>query len=304
MGGIEAVTEPDDPAPAGAVRAAPDHVAPAAPDHTARAAPDDPARAGDVAGYAPLARRPVTDMITDLIMSRIRSGALKPGDKLPAEPELARQLQVGRGSLREAIRTLHTLGVLQVVRGRGTFIAEPMSQAHSPQFLGLSSASGPELAQILELRIGLETAAISLACIRATPDDVQAMRDRAAEHEQAVDSGDHAEQRRTDEAFHEAVVLAAHNPHLLGMYRMIVPRIAEFRQETLKLERSSERFVPGHRDIVDGIAGKNPRAGRNAVIRHIAGLYQELRSAMRSAGTDPGETLEFADLLQTFTATP
>jgi DNA-binding GntR family transcriptional regulator len=53
---------------------------------------------------------------------------------------------------------------------------------------------------------------------------------------------------RTDEEFHESIVRGAHNGHLLSMYRMIVRRMTDFRRETLKLERSSQRFVPGHRD--------------------------------------------------------
>lgn len=264
----------------------------------------DSSTAASVADYAPLSRRPVTEMITEMITSRISSGVLKPGDKLPAEPELARQLQVGRGSLREAIRTLHTLGILEVVRGRGTFVAEPMSQPHSAQFIGLSSITGPELAEILELRIALEAAAVSLACLRATAEDLDEMRQRAADHEAAVERRDVLAQHRTDEDFHESIVGAAHNGHLLSMYHMIVPRMSDFRKETLKLERSSRRFVPGHRDIISGIRAREPRASSNAAARHIAGLYKELRTAVEESGVPRRTMLDFAELLSAFTSNP
>lgn len=244
----------------------------------------------------------MTEVITEMITERIRSGELQPGDKLPAEPELARQLQVGRGSVREAIRTLHTLGVLQVVRGRGTFVAEPMSQPHSDQFVGLSSTSGPELAQILELRVGLETAAVSLACIRATEDDVTEMRERTADHEAAAERGDVHAQHRTDEDFHDCLVRAAHNEQMHAMYRMIVPQMSDFRLETLKLERSSQRFVPGHRDIVNGIVARSPRESHNAVARHIAALYRELRTAVEESGSSPRSLLDFSELIAAFTS--
>ncbi|WP_051791353.1 FadR/GntR family transcriptional regulator [Amycolatopsis jejuensis] len=264
---------------------------------------EPPATLG-AADYAPLSRRPVTEVITDVITERIRSGALKPGDKLPAEPELARQLQVGRGSLREAIRTLHTLGVLQVVRGRGTFVSEPMSQPHSAQFVGLSSVSGPALAEILELRIGLETAAVALACVRATAEDLDEMRARAADHETAVKEGDVHDRARTDEEFHDSIVRAAHNTQLYSMYQMIVPQMAGFRLETLKVERSSQRFVPGHRDIISGITAREPRVSSNAAARHIAGLYRELRTAVEESGAEPGSMLDFPVLLASFTTDP
>lgn len=264
----------------------------------------EPATEAGPVDYAPLSRRPITEVITEVITDRIRSGTLKPGDKLPAEPELARQLQVGRGSLREAIRTLHTLGILQVVRGRGTFVAEPMSQPHSAQFVGLGSVSGPALAETLELRIALESAAASLACVRATAADLDEMRQRAADHESAVEHGNVHERHRTDEEFHDSIVRAAHNDQLASMYRLIVPQMSGFRLETLKLERSSQRFVPGHRDIIDGINARQPRVSSNAVARHISGLYKELRTAVEESGSGTGAMLEFSELLASFTTEP
>jgi GntR family transcriptional repressor for pyruvate dehydrogenase complex len=265
----------------------------------------EPARpAGTAGAYAPLPRRPVTDVITEVITDRIRSGTLKPGDKLPAEPELARQLQVGRGTLREAIRTLHTLGVLEVVRGRGTFVAEPMRQPHSEQFVGLSSVSGTDLAEILELRIALETAAVSLACVRATDEDLDEVRRRVVDHEAAAERGDVHAEHRTDEEFHDSLLKAAHNQNLYSMYRMIVPRMADFRLETLKLERSSQRFVPGHREILHGIVARSPRESSNAVTRHVAGLYNDLRAAVEESGSSPRSMLDVAELIASFTADP
>lgn len=264
-----------------------------------------PARPRETPGlYTALSRRPVTEVITEVITERIRSGSLQPGDKLPAEPELARQLQVGRGSVREAIRTLHTLGVLQVVRGRGTFVAEPMHQAHSEQFVGLSSVGGTELAQVLELRIALETAAVSLACVRATEDDLAEMRRRAADHEAAAERGDVHAEHRTDEDFHDSLLQAAHNQNLHSMYRMIVPQMSDFRLATLKLERSSQRFVPGHRDILNGIIARSPRESGNAVARHIGGLYKELRAAIEESGSSARPMLEFSELISCFTSDP
>jgi GntR family transcriptional regulator, transcriptional repressor for pyruvate dehydrogenase complex len=260
--------------------------------------------AGAADAFTALPRRPMTEVIAEMITERIRSGALQPGDKLPAEPELARQLQVGRGTVREAIRTLHTLGVLQVVRGRGTFVAEPMRQPYSEQFVGLSSVSGPGLAQILELRIALETAAVSLACVRATEDDLAEIGRRVADHEAAAEQGDVHAEHRTDEDFHDALLRAAHNENLHSMYRMIVPQMSDFRLETLRLERSSQRFVVGHRDILSGIVARSPRESSNAVARHIAGLYRELRTAVEESGSSPRSMLDFAQLISIFTSVP
>src|SRR5690606_2730427 len=101
------------------------------------------------------------------------------------EPELARQFQVGRSSLREAIRKLHTLGVLEVVRGRGTYVRQRAEAQPSPQFVAWSVAEGPDAAEVLEVRLGLEGVAAGLACIRATQSDIDALAARCREHDAA-----------------------------------------------------------------------------------------------------------------------
>ncbi|MQA06192.1 MAG: GntR family transcriptional regulator [Streptosporangiales bacterium] len=236
--------------------------------------------------YQPLERRSVPEIVAERLVAEIESGTLRPGDRLPSEPELARQFHVGRSSLREAIRKLHTLGVLEVVRGRGTYVRQRTDGEPDPQFVEWSVTEGPGAGEVLEVRLGLELTATGLACFRATQTDLDVLAARCREHEAVRRTRDIDELVRTDEQVHEAVVRAAHNQMLLQTYLALVPRMVDYRKHTLALERADERFDPHHSDLHAAIVHRNASAARQAVVRHISALYGEVRAA---AEADPGE---------------
>src|SRR5262249_13254126 len=72
-----------------------------------------------------IAQRRLPELIAEQIVGVIRNTPLQPGDRLPPEVELARQVGVGRTSVREALQKLQTLGIVEVIRGRGVFVSEP-----------------------------------------------------------------------------------------------------------------------------------------------------------------------------------
>ncbi|TKG69725.1 MULTISPECIES: FadR/GntR family transcriptional regulator [Prauserella] len=223
-----------------------------------------------------LSRRPLPDVIAERITATIANGTLTPGDRLPSEPVLAKQLQVGRTSLREALRKLATLGVIEIVRGKGTFVCEPPPEDPTTQYVQWSLDQGFALSELLEVRIGLETTAAGLACTRATDDELGELDRLRAEHDKAHDSGLDA-LVRTDEALHEGIVRAAHNVVLAGMYLPLVPQMTEFRRRTLSLPRAQQRS-DDHRYITDAIGRRDPEAARRAVAEHLWIFYQEVRA--------------------------
>ncbi|WP_433443177.1 FadR/GntR family transcriptional regulator [Nonomuraea sp. CA-141351] len=253
--------------------------------------------------YEPLARTPLPDVIAEQLLAEIDSGALRPGDRLPSEPELARQLQVGRSSLREAIRKLHTLGVVEVVRGRGTYVRHRTEPEPTPQFVHWSATQGPAIAEVLEVRIGLELAASGLACVRATQTDIDEVAARCREHEAARRKGDLAVLVRTDEQVHESLIRAAHNDLLLQVYLALVPQMAEFRAHTLALQHADERFDPHHQAMLAALVKRDAAGVRKAVVQHVAALYGEVKAAgtVETGRRSAGQMLDFATILANFT---
>lgn len=224
----------------------------------------------------PLSRRPVPDVIAERITATIANGTLKPGERLPSEPTLAKQLNVGRSSLREALRKLSTLGVIEVVRGKGTFVCEPPADDPTTQYVRWSLDEGFALTELLEARIGLETTAAGLACARATEDEIAELHRLRIAHDQAHEQ-DLDTLVRTDEALHDGIMLAAHNVVLVGLYKPFVPEMVEFRRRTLSLPRAGTRS-DDHRYMVEAIARRDPVAARQAVAKHLWIFYQEVRA--------------------------
>lgn len=112
-----------------------------------------------------------------LYNSIVAEGTLRPGDKLPNEVELSQQLGVSRATLREAIRELAACGVLEVRRGRGTFVSEEVADIEDFGFSGLERLQG-QLRDLFELRSIFEPKAARLACQRATEEELRDILER------------------------------------------------------------------------------------------------------------------------------
>jgi len=141
-----------------------------------------------------------------------------PGDKLPNEIALAQELGVSRATLREAIRDLTVQGVLEVRRGKGTFVSPQAEEIEDFGFDRLSRVRG-QLRDLFELRSIFEPQAAKLACQRATDRELADILAKGQAVADCILSGQ--DRTRTDRAFHTAIVRAAHNEFLVRLLPMI-----------------------------------------------------------------------------------
>lgn len=154
---------------------------------------------------------PENKRLTDLTADRLLNMLLTepeygPGSRLPGEQQLCAMFGVSRTTLREAVRSLVTQGLLEVRRGSGTFVLD------RPQGVGLHSLERVHvrLRDLFEIRLMVEPEAARLACIRGTDRELRQIVERAKEVERAIVAGeDFAAQ---DEDFHLAIMSATHNP--------------------------------------------------------------------------------------------
>ena len=143
---------------------------------------------------------------------------IKPGEKLPNEVELAGELGVSRATLREAIRTLTAQGVLEVRRGKGTFVSAAVEEMDDFGFSALERVRG-QLRDLFELRSIFEPRAAALACQRATEEELANILARGEEVERCIRAGE--DRVRADRAFHAAIVRGAHNEFLVRLLPLI-----------------------------------------------------------------------------------
>lgn len=143
---------------------------------------------------------------------------LSAGEKLPNELDLSQQLSVSRATLREAIHALTTQGVLEVHRGRGTFVSQQVEQVEDFGFSSLEQVKG-QLRDLFELRFIFEPQAARLACRRGSPEELADILAKGAEVEACIRKGQ--DRTKADREFHAAIVRATHNEFMMRLLPMI-----------------------------------------------------------------------------------
>jgi GntR family transcriptional regulator, transcriptional repressor for pyruvate dehydrogenase complex len=209
---------------------------------------------------------------------RLLSGGLKAGDRLLAERELAATLNVSRPVLREALRSLAMLGLLDIQHGRGAFVRSADASVLG-QALTLCLAPEPNiLDDVLQARIAIECQAIRLACERASERDLQSI---AATLDTLVGSLD--DPRRggaADYAFHLAIVRASGSASLMKIYEAISPLLmrshVERRRDTFREPAITSGLVDAHRQVFLALAERDPDAAERRLRDHFA-IGDELR---------------------------
>lgn len=208
--------------------------------------------------FRPLNRESVTSSIINRLTDLLISGELKPGDKLPSEMELAQQLGVGRNSVREAIKMLSYLGVIEIRRGIGTFVANSMpTSVVNPLILGLVFEQKTSR-EIIELRLLIETAVGEMVIQKASDDDINKLKaangrlKRAA----ATEGSSSQQLRDIDVSFHETLLELTDNKPLkkvgIAIYALFLASI----EKTVK--QDPERAVRNHQLIIEAVEKRDP----------------------------------------------
>lgn len=213
----------------------------------------------------------MTAMMTALngLRQMISSGALAPGNRFPPEAELCRTLDVSRSSLREAVRVLATLGVIEVRHGSGTYVSR-LDPADVIRGFSLTVDLLPleGLLQLFEIRRVLEGNAAAQAAARA-PDGLVERLSELCDAMESSHDGDVVAQ--LDDEFHEAICAAAGNPTVTSLIGVLRSRGRHYRildsAPAAPARRASDE---GHRAIVDALARRDPASATAAASSHVA----------------------------------
>ncbi len=235
----------------------------------------------------PAERRSLSQMVLDQILAQIREGAIRPGDRIPGEFELMKLLKVGRSSVREAMRGLVTLGLVETRPGRGAIVA---ARAANPlEHLGMRSRSSRvvqkyALLDLLDVREGLEGQAAGLAALRATPEDLAAMERHVAAMDKQIKQG--RTYFRSNVEFHLAVARSSHNGLLVESAENLLGQVRAYRERLMReIPDMPERDVKEHRAILEAVKAGNAERARRAMVTHIRTFAGLVRRAGDGLGT-------------------
>ncbi len=214
----------------------------------------------------------VAAQITDWIAAQ----GLAPGDRLPAERELAHRLGVSRATLSQALVALEVVGVVAVRHGDGTVVTErgvrraasdPATPGAADEIAEAVRAHADRLPDVIDARDALETKLAALAAQRRTPEDLAVV--DAALATMAADVGAGGRGVEGDELFHAAVTAAAHSPLLEQMMRTISALIAETRLESLSQPGRPRASLAGNRAVAEAVRAGDPETAAAAMHAHV-----------------------------------
>ena len=203
----------------------------------------------------------------------VTEGGLAPGDKLPNELDLSRELGVSRTTLREAVRMLVAQGVLEVRRGKGTFVSARVEDIDDFGFAGLRRVKG-QLRDLIERRSIFEPQAAMLACRRATVEERADILARGKEVEDCIRSG--ADRTRADAAFHAAIVRATHNEFMVRLLPLIQRAVATAVETGEKAERLAADTLRDHALLLEFFARGDAEGARHAMAIHMRHAVDEM----------------------------
>jgi len=228
------------------------------------------------------------ERVINSIRDMLLRGELRPGDKLPPERDLAEQFGVSRVPIREAMKILEYMGVVDVSRGDGTYVRNLTVEDFVGKLNFALTATGGTIMDLLELRINLECFAAHQAANRRTDEDIGALEKaladmRTAMKNPAADDESLNRLRALSHEFHRQLIRAAHNSVLTGVYESLYELLDISRQFTIGTSGISYNSVLAHEMIFNRIIQRDAEGAGEGMREHLADVHNTLSAALAQA---------------------
>jgi GntR family transcriptional regulator, transcriptional repressor for pyruvate dehydrogenase complex len=217
--------------------------------------------------FTAVRKKRVFEGVAQQIQQLIVDGALKPGDRLPPERELAERFAVSRGSVRDAIRTLELVGLVVAPHGDGTVIADVSPEAVVMPLASVLLRKRELISELLDVRKMIEPALAARAAERASPEEIARLEEILKRQRQKMERGEPTIE--DDSEFHYVIALAARNSVVRRVIDVLMQLLQETRARSLQSRGRPQRSLAGHRKILDAIKRRDPAAAERAVRRHV-----------------------------------
>lgn len=222
--------------------------------------------------------RTAVEKAYNLMLVKIQDEAIKVNDKLPSEPDLSKELKVGRGTLREASKMLQASGYLEVKPGKGTFVISKTGM-NQKTLSNWFIENEPKIKEFLQVRMALEPMTVRLAIERCSERDIRNLR---SIHKCAIKAA--AEQNSAalaicDENFHTFITKCSENKLFVEIIKNINDLMKDFRGKTFLLPGNIDNLVPAHEKILDAFEKRDPEAGAEFMRQHLTKVIQDYDSS-------------------------
>jgi GntR family transcriptional repressor for pyruvate dehydrogenase complex len=195
---------------------------------------------------------------------------LKPGDKLPSERELAQMWHVSRSSIRDGIRKLELMGLVEPRQGAGTTVRHFSTEALVTPLASVLLGKRKHILELLDVRKMIEPALAARAARHVTPEQLSDMKDILRRQAEKLRRGELAVAE--DSQFHYAIATAADNSVVLQVLDVLMELLRETREQSLQVEGRLEKSFAGHKQILTALERHDPRAAETAMRRHLEAI--------------------------------
>ena len=235
----------------------------------------------------PVTRTSISEEIAKQIIKLISTGELQPGQRLPSERDLCEQFGASRSSLREALRCLSIVGVLNARVGDGTSVA-----ADGETFLRRIVewrliTERHDVENLMEVRIALEGVSAANAALRASEEDIRKFQGLLAKMKQAAK--DARKFAILDVEFHVALAKASGNALVFDLVSMIRNHLVRVLPKVLQLPNAMPLSTKEHIAIVDAVERRDPEAARSAMHAHLEAVVRRYSIAEKNGGNSGGD---------------
>lgn len=219
------------------------------------------------AEFEAVRRTKLYEMVAKQIERLISEGLLKPGDKLPPERELAEMFQVSRSSLRDAIRTLELVGLVEARQGDGTVVCDLSADSLVNPLATMLVRKRELVAELLDVRKIIEPPLAARAAAHASPEEIAYLDDILRRQKEKVRRSELAIEE--DSEFHYAIAQASKNSIVMKVLDVLMDLLRKSRERALQVDGRMQRSFAGHQRILSAIKRRDASAAETAMRRHL-----------------------------------
>jgi GntR family transcriptional repressor for pyruvate dehydrogenase complex len=219
-----------------------------------------------------LPRTTLTEAAFEQLIAYVVKGTWKAGDRLPPERELCQQFGIARTSLREALKAMELVGMLDSRVGDGTFVCPRSEFLSRPLLWAFTGTDHEELVEIMEARTVVEESLAGLAAERGSADEISAIKATITQMREAIAAG--ASVLEADMSFHLAIAAAAHNEVLRNAVQLLRNITRQWLKYKVQMPNVAGSVLKRHEAVYRAIASRKPKAARLAMRKHLEETQQ------------------------------
>ncbi|HXM53933.1 MAG TPA: FadR/GntR family transcriptional regulator [Candidatus Dormibacteraeota bacterium] len=231
----------------------------------------------DILGVRQVRKTKVYHEIVDQIRELIAAGRIKPGDRLPPERELAELFKASRNSVRDAIRVLEQMGLIESRQGDGTYVRTVSAEDLAEPLALMLLQSRTQMRELWEVRRVLEPALAEFAASRITDEELDELDVILQAQGRKVEAG--ATALEEDIAFHYGIAEAARNTVMLRTLDTLVDLLRQSRERSLQQHDRPAYSLAGHKRILAALRRRDPERARAEMLRHLTEVEERVFSA-------------------------